>query len=36
MDHLAQVQLTKSVEVVWETCEVLEEHGYPVKELKSG
>ena len=34
-DHLAQVLLTKPAKVVQETTEVLEEHGYHVKELKS-
>ena len=35
-DLLDQVLLTKPAEVVQEACQVLEEHGYPVKkELKS-
>ena len=35
-DHLDQVLLTKPAEVVQETCQVLEKHGYHVKEeLKS-
>ena len=35
-DHLNQVLLTKPAEVVHEACQVLEKHGYPVKEkLKS-
>ena len=35
-DHLNQVLLTKPAEVVQEACQVLEEHGWPVKkELKS-
>ena len=35
-DHLDQVLLTKPAEVVQEACQVLEKHGYPVKEgLKS-
>ena len=35
-DHLNQVLLTKPAKVVQETCQVLETHGYPVKEkLKS-
>ena len=34
--RLAQVLLTKPVEVAQEACQVLEKHGYPVKEkLKS-
>ena len=36
-NHLSQVLLTKSAEVVQEACQVLEEHGCLVKkELKSG
>ena len=35
-DHLNQVLLTKPAEVVLEACQVLEKHGFPVKEeLKS-
>ena len=34
-DHLAQVLLTKPAEVVQEACQVLEKHGWSVKELKS-
>ena len=34
-NHLNQVLLTKPAEVVQEACQVLETHGYPVKELKS-
>ena len=36
VDHLALVLLTKPAEVVQEACQVLEEHGCPVKELKCG
>ena len=31
-NHLAQVLLTKPAEEVQEACQVLEKHGYPVKE----
>ena len=35
-DYLNQVLLTKPAEIVQEACQVLEKHGYPVKEeLKS-
>ena len=34
-DHLTHVLLTKPTEVVQETCQVLEKHGYPVEKLKS-
>ena len=35
-DHLAQVLLAKPADIVHQTCEVLENHGCPVKkELKS-
>ena len=34
-DHLALVLSTKPAEVVQEACQVLEQHGYPVKKLKS-
>ena len=35
-DHLVLVLSTKPAEVVQEACQVLEKHGYRVKELKSG
>ena len=36
-DRLALVLSTKPAEVVQEACQVLEQHGYPVKKkLKSG
>ena len=34
-DHLNQVLLTKTAELVQEACQVMEKHGWPVKELKS-
>ena len=33
-DHLTQVLSTKPAEVIQEARQVLEKHGYPVKELK--
>ena len=34
-DHLDQVLSTKSAEVVHESSQLLEKHGWPVKKLKS-
>ena len=34
-DHIVEALLTKPAEVVQEACQVLENHGYPVKKLKS-